>query len=179
MQRTVYTEEHEAFRDAAREFVERQVKPRMETMREQREIDRPTWLEAGKQGLLGVPVPEEYGGGGVDDFRFNSVVNEELSKVSAALGSSFSIHADICLPYLLELTTEEPKQRWLPGFSSGEIIPAIGMTEPSGGSDLAALRTPAKKDGDSYIVNGSKTFITHGHNRALVPPPRGTATPPP
>ncbi len=168
MQRTVYNEEHEAFRDVAREFVERQVKPRMETMREQREIDRPTWLEAGKQGLLGVPVPEEYGGGGVDDFRFNSVVNEELSKVSAALGSSFSIHADICLPYLLELTTEEQKKRWLPGFCSGEIVTAIGMTEPSGGSDLAALRTTAKKDGDSYIVNGSKTFITNGYNCDLV-----------
>jgi long-chain-acyl-CoA dehydrogenase len=168
MQRTVYNEEHEAFRDVAREFVERQVKPRMETMREQREIDRATWLEAGKQGLLGVPVPEEFGGGGVDDFRFNSVVNEELSKVSAALGSSFSIHADICMPYLVELTTDEQKQRWLPGFCSGELITAIGMTEPSGGSDLAALRTTAKRDGDSYIVNGSKTFITNGYNCDLV-----------
>jgi alkylation response protein AidB-like acyl-CoA dehydrogenase len=168
MQRTVYNEEHEAFRDVAREFVERQVLPRMETMREQREIDRPTWLEAGKQGLLGVGVPEEYGGGGVDDFRFNSVVNEELSRVSAALGSSFSIHADIVAPYLLELTNDEQKARWLPGFCSGEIITAIGMTEPSGGSDLAALRTTAKRDGDSYIVNGSKTFITNGYNCDLV-----------
>src|SRR3954463_16146864 len=168
MQRTVYNEEHEAFRDAAREFVERQVKPRMETMREQREIDRPTWLEAGKQGLLGVPVPEEFGGGGVDDFRFNSVVNEELSKVSTALGSSFSIHADICMPYLVELTTDEQKQRWLPGFCSGELITAIGMTEPSGGSDLAALRTTAVKDGDDYVLNGSKTFITNGYSADLV-----------
>jgi alkylation response protein AidB-like acyl-CoA dehydrogenase len=168
MQRTVYNEEHEAFRDVAHEFVQRQVLPRLDTMREQREIDRATWLEAGKQGLLGVAVPEEYGGGGVDDFRFNSVFNEELSKVSAALGSSFSIHADICAPYLLELTTEEQKKRWLPGFCAGETITAIGMTEPSGGSDLASLRTTAKRDGDHYVVNGSKTFITNGFNCDLV-----------
>ena len=168
MRRTVFTDEHEAFRDVAREFVERQVKPRLDVMREDREIDRTTWLEAGKQGLLGIAVPEEFGGGGVDDFRFNSVFNEELSRVSAALGSSFSIHADIVAPYLLELTTDEQKQRWLPGFCSGETITAIGMTEPSGGSDLASLRTTARRDGDSYVVNGSKTFITNGYNCDLV-----------
>ncbi len=168
MRRTVFTEEHEAFRDVAREFVERQVKPHLDVMREDREIDRATWLEAGKQGLLGIAVPEEFGGGGVDDFRFNSVFNEELSRVSAALGSSFSIHADIVAPYLLELTTDEQKQRWLPGFCSGETITAIGMTEPSGGSDLASLRTTARRDGDSYVVNGSKTFITNGYNCDLV-----------
>src|SRR4051812_4726882 len=124
MQRTVYNEEHEAFRDVAHEFVERQVKPRMETMREQREIDRQTWLEAGKQGLLGVPVPEEYGGGGVDDFRFNSVVNEELSKVSAALGSSFSIPADICPPHPPEPATQEQKKGRVPRLCSrGDITP--------------------------------------------------------
>jgi alkylation response protein AidB-like acyl-CoA dehydrogenase len=168
MRRTVFTEEHEAFREVAREFVERQVLPHLDVMREEREIDRATWLEAGKQGLLGIAVPEEFGGGGVDDFRFNSVFNEELSRVSAALGSSFSIHADIVAPYLLELTTEEQKQRWLPGFCSGETITAIGMTEPSGGSDLASLRTTARRDGDSYVVNGSKTFITNGYNCDLV-----------
>jgi long-chain-acyl-CoA dehydrogenase len=168
MQRTVYNEEHEAFREVAREFVERQVLPRLDTMREDREIDRATWLEAGKQGLLGVGVPEEFGGGGVDDFRFNSVFNEELSRISAALGSSFSIHADIVAPYLIELTNDEQKARWLPKFCSGELITAIGMTEPSGGSDLASLRTTAKRDGDSYIVNGSKTFITNGYNCDLV-----------
>jgi alkylation response protein AidB-like acyl-CoA dehydrogenase len=168
MRRTVFTDEHEAFRDVAREFVERQVKPHLDVMREDREIDRATWLEAGKQGLLGIAVPEEFGGGGVDDFRFNSVFNEELSRVSAALGSSFSIHADIVAPYLLELTTDEQKQRWLPGFCSGETITAIGMTEPSGGSDLASLRTTARRDGDSYVVNGSKTFITNGYNCDLV-----------
>src|SRR6195952_2017876 len=168
MRRTVFTDEHEAFRDVAREFVERQVLPNLDLMREEREIDRATWLEAGKQGLLGIAVPEESGGGGVDDFRFNTVFNEELSRVSAALGSSFSIHADIVAPYLLELTTEEQKQRWLPGFCSGETITAIGMTEPSGGSDLASLRTTARRDGDSYVVNGSKTFITNGFNCDLV-----------
>jgi alkylation response protein AidB-like acyl-CoA dehydrogenase len=168
MQRTVYNEEHEAFREVAREFVQRQVLPRLDTMREAREIDRATWLEAGKQGLLGVGVPEQFGGGGVDDFRFNSVFNEELSRISAALGSSFSIHADIVAPYLIELTNDEQKARWLPKFCSGELITAIGMTEPSGGSDLASLRTTAKRDGDSYIVNGSKTFITNGYNCDLV-----------
>ncbi|HSP37026.1 MAG TPA: acyl-CoA dehydrogenase family protein [Frankiaceae bacterium] len=168
MQRTVYNEEHEAFREVAREFVERQVLPRIDTMREHREIDRATWQAAGKQGLLGVGVPEEFGGGGVDDFRFNSVFNEELSRISAALGSSFSIHADIVAPYLIELTNDDQKARWLPKFCSGELITAIGMTEPSGGSDLASLRTTAKRDGDSYIVNGSKTFITNGYNCDLV-----------
>src|SRR6201747_607434 len=168
MRRTVFSEEHEAFRDVAREFVERQVLPNLDVMREEREIDRATWLEAGKQGLLGVGVPEEFGGGGVDDFRFNSVFNEELSRISAALGSSFSIHADIVAPYLIELTNDEQKARWLPKFCSGELVTAIGMTEPSGGSDLASLRTTAKRDGDSYIVNGSKTFITNGYNCDLV-----------
>ncbi|HEY0560828.1 MAG TPA: acyl-CoA dehydrogenase family protein [Frankiaceae bacterium] len=168
MRRTVYGPDHEEFRATAREFVARQVLPNMERFREERAIDRATWLEAGKQGLLGIAVPEQYGGGGTEDFRYNAVFNEELSKASAALASAFTIHADIVAPYLLELTTDEQKQRWLPRFCTGEIVTAIGMTEPSGGSDLANLRTTARRDGDTYIVDGSKTFITNGYGADLV-----------
>src|SRR5881398_3382636 len=108
---------------------------------------------------------EEYGGGGVqDDYRFNSVVAEVFSGFSAAFSSCWGIHADVNPPYLVELTTPEQKERWLPGVASGEIWTAIGMTEPGGGSDLKALKTTAVRDGDHYVVNGSKTFITNGYS---------------
>jgi long-chain-acyl-CoA dehydrogenase len=126
------------------------------------------WLAFGRQGLLGLEVPEEYGGSAAGDFRYNAVLTEELGKISMSLASCHGIHADIVAPYLVELTTEEQRERWLPGFASGEILTAIGMTEPSGGSDLAALRTTAVRDGDDWILNGSKTFITNGHSADLV-----------
>ncbi|NLU84606.1 acyl-CoA dehydrogenase family protein [Rhodococcus sp. HNM0569] len=168
MRRTLYGPDHEAFRESAREFVTRNVAPVEEKLIEQRYIDREIWLEAGKNGFLGLEVPEEYGGSGAGDYRFNAVLAEELSRSSAALASSFGIHADVCAPYLVQLTTEEQKQRWLPKFCTGEMLTAIGMTEPSGGSDLAALKTTAVRDGDDWIINGSKTFITNGFNADLV-----------
>ncbi|GAB2674603.1 acyl-CoA dehydrogenase family protein [Thalassiella azotivora] len=168
MRRTIFTEEHEALRASTREFLDRHARPRMEEFIEARALPRDLWLEAGKQGLLALMMPEEYGGGGADDWKFTVVVGEELSKVSAALSSCFGIHSDVVAPYLKRLTTEEQKQRWLPGFCSGEIVTAIGMTEPSGGSDLAALRTTAVRDGDHYVLNGSKTFITNGYSADLV-----------
>ena len=168
MQRTVFDADHEAYRASVREFVAREVIPHHAQWRADRLIDRGMWLEAGKQGLLAPGVPEIYGGGGVDDFRFNAVLNEELSAVGAALASSVTIHTDIVAPYLLELTTDEQKARWLPGFASGEHVAAIGMTEPGAGSDLGSLRTTARRNGDVFVVDGSKTFITNGYGADLV-----------
>ena len=168
MKRTVYDEDHEAFRSSVREFLDRQVVPHLEEHVADKAIPREFWTEAGKQGFLGLEIPEVYGGSEAGDYRFNAVLTEELSKVNMALPSCVGIHADIVAPYLVHLTTEEQRRRWLPGFCAGEILTAIGMTEPSGGSDLAALKTTAVKDGDGWVINGSKTFITNGYSADLV-----------
>src|SRR3954462_3895585 len=168
MRRSIYDEDHEAFRASVKEFLDREVQPHLEDWIEQKQIPRDFWIEAGKQGFLGLEVPEQYGGSEAGDYRFNAVLTEELAKVNMALPSCVGIHADIVAPYLVHLTTDEQKQRWLPGFCSGEILTAIGMTEPSGGSDLAALKTTAVKDGDDYVLNGSKTFITNGYSADLI-----------
>ena len=168
MRRTVFEADHELFRESVREFVERTLLPLDEDIRNERMLRREVWLEAGRQGFLGMQVPVEYGGQDAGDFRFNAVIGEELARVAVAYNSIVSIHIDICAPYLLELATDEAKKKWLPGFCSGETITAIGMTEPSGGSDLAALKTTAVRDGDSWVINGSKTFITNGGHADLV-----------
>lgn len=168
MKRSLFESDHDDFRASVREFVTRTITPVEEKLVEQRYIDREIWLEAGRNGFLGLEVPEEYGGSGAEDYRFNAVLGEELARSSAAVASCFGIHVDIVAPYLVKLTTEEQKKRWLPGFCSGEILTAIAMTEPSGGSDLAALKTTAVKDGDDFIINGSKTFITNGINADLI-----------
>lgn len=168
MRRTIFTEDHEAFRATCAAFLDKHAKPHLEEHLANRAISREFWLAAGAEGLLGLEIPEEYGGSGANDFRFNTVWAEELSKVNAALASCLGIHCDIVAPYLVDLCTEEQKQRWLPGFCSGEIITAIGMTEPGGGSDLAALKTSAVRDGDEWVINGSKTFITNGYQADLV-----------
>ena len=168
MPRNVYGPDHEAFRKTAHEFVERSLKPRAEQFITARCIGRDVWAEAGKQGLLGLEVPEAFGGSEARDFRFNAVLTEELSKFNASASSSFGIHTDCVAPYLVDLGTQEQKERWLPGFCSGEIITAIAMTEPSGGSDLAALKSTAVRDGDDWILSGSKTFITNGYQADLV-----------
>lgn len=168
MRRSIYDEDHEAFRSSVAEFLDRQVKPHLEEHIEQHAMPREFWLEAGKQGFLGLEIPEQYGGSEAGDYRFNAVLTEELSKVNMALPSCVGIHADIVAPYLVHLTTDEQKERWLPRFCTGELLTAIGMTEPSGGSDLANLKTTAVKDGDDWILNGSKTFITNGYSADLV-----------
>jgi alkylation response protein AidB-like acyl-CoA dehydrogenase len=168
MKREIYDEDHEAFRGSVREFLERSVIPHVEEHAAAKALPREFWIEAGKQGFLGLEIPEQYGGVAAGDYRFNAVMAEELSKVNAALGSCWGIHADITAPYIVALGTEEQKQRWLPGVASGEILLAIGMTEPSGGSDLAALRTTAVRDGDTWVINGSKTFITNGYSADLI-----------
>jgi alkylation response protein AidB-like acyl-CoA dehydrogenase len=168
MKREIYEEDHEAFRSSVREFLERSVIPQVEKHAADKAIPREFWLKAGEQGFLGLEIPEEYGGAGAGDYRFNAVALEELSKVNVALSACWGIHADITAPYIVAMGTEEQKQRWLPGVASGEILLAIGMTEPSGGSDLAALKTSAVKDGDTWVINGSKTFITNGYSADLV-----------
>ncbi|HLN76986.1 MAG TPA: acyl-CoA dehydrogenase family protein [Nocardioidaceae bacterium] len=168
MKRTIYDSDHEAFRDSAREFLDREVKPHLDEHAEAHAMPREMWLAAGKQGFLGLEIPEQYGGSEAGDYRYNAVLTEELAKVNMALASCVGIHADIVAPYLVHLTTEEQRERWLPGFCTGEILTAIGMTEPSGGSDLASLRTTAVRDGDDWILNGSKTFITNGYSADLV-----------
>ncbi|GAA1291303.1 acyl-CoA dehydrogenase family protein [Saccharothrix xinjiangensis] len=168
MRRTLYGPDHEAFRESVRAFVDRTLKPHHERFIEQRHIDRDVWLEAGRQGLLGLEVPEEHGGSGAGDYRFNAVLGEELSKVSAAMSSCLGIHYDVVAPYLVDLCTDEQKRRWLPRFCSGELTTAIGMTEPSGGSDLAALKSTAVRQGGDWVLNGSKTFITNGFSADLV-----------
>ncbi len=168
MPRNIYEEDHESLRASAREFVERVLRPRAEEMIELKSIPRDIWREAGKQGFFGLDIPEEYGGAGTDDYRFNAVVAEEWARFNMATSSCFGIHADVCPAYIVDLGTEEQKQRWLPGIASGDLIIAIGMTEPSGGSDLAALKTTAVRDGDDWVLNGSKTFITNGYQADLV-----------
>ena len=167
MQRSRYEAEHEAFRMSVRSFVDKHIAPFHRQWEADGIVDRGVWLEAGKQGLLGTDVPEQYGGGGVKDFRYNCIVGEELTRVGAS-GVGFTLHNDVMAPYLLDLTTDEQKQRWLPPFVTGEMITAIAMSEPGAGSDLQGLRTTASRDGSDWIVSGSKTFITNGINADLV-----------
>jgi alkylation response protein AidB-like acyl-CoA dehydrogenase len=168
VRRTLYGPEHEELRATAREFLQRTVVPRMDEFIANRGLPRDFWLEAGKQGLLGLHVPDEWGGGGSEDYLYGVVVAEEFARVSASIASCYGIHSGVCAPYLVELTTDAQKERWLPRFCSGELVTAIAMTEPGGGSDLAALRTTAVRDGDDWVLNGSKTFITNGYSADLV-----------
>jgi alkylation response protein AidB-like acyl-CoA dehydrogenase len=168
VQRTIYDEDHEAFRASVREYLDRHVNPFLDDFIEARALPREIWVEAGKQGFLGLEIPEQYGGSEAADYRFNAVLGEELAKVSGAMASCFGIHYDVVAPYLVQLTTEEQRERWLPRFCSGELVTAIAMTEPSGGSDLAALKSTAVRSGDDWVLNGSKTFITNGYSADLV-----------
>jgi alkylation response protein AidB-like acyl-CoA dehydrogenase len=169
MKRTLFESDHELFRSSVREFVEREVTPHVPEWEERGIVDRTMFRKAGQTGLLGMAVPEEHGGGGVDDFRFNVVIGEELMRGDAfGSGLCITLHNDVVLPYFLELATEEQRSRWFPGLASGDLMGAIAMTEPGAGSDLAGITTTAVRDGDSYIVNGSKTFITNGINSDLI-----------
>jgi alkylation response protein AidB-like acyl-CoA dehydrogenase len=167
MQRDIFDAEHDAFRDLARTFIAKEITPFHEQWERDGQVSRDVWLAAGRAGLLGTDVPEEYGGGGVPDFRYNAVLTEELTRAGAS-GVGFPLQNDVVAPYLLRLATDEQKQRWLPGFCSGEIITAIAMTEPGTGSDLQGIQTNARRDGDAWILNGAKTFITNGIMADLV-----------
>jgi alkylation response protein AidB-like acyl-CoA dehydrogenase len=161
MDRSIFTDDHDAFRDLVRTFVQREIEPYHERWEQDGQVSREVWLAAGKTGLLGMDVPEEYGGGGVQDYRYNAVVGEELVRAGAS-GPGFVLQNDVVAPYLLRLCTEEQKRRWLPGFCSGELITAIAMTEPGTGSDLQGIKTTAIRDGSDFVLNGAKTFITNG-----------------
>ena len=167
MRRTVYEPEHEQFREVVREFLAREVAPHARAWEKAGIVDREVYRAAGKHGVIGFNVPEEFGGGGVDDFRFNAVVTEELARAGPGT-PAFSLHNDVIAPYFTSLTTSAQRQRWLPGFASGDLIGAIAMTEPGTGSDLAGIRTRAILDGDTWMLSGAKTFISSGINSDLV-----------
>lgn len=169
MQRTVFEPEHEMFRESARGFLEREILPNSEAWDKAGIVDKAMFRKAGAAGLLGMAIPEEYGGGGVADFRYNAVIVEEFTASGAsAAGMCVTLHNDICLPYFIEYCNEEQRSRWFSGLVSGDLMTAIAMSEPATGSDLSGIRTTARRDGDAYIVNGSKTFITNGINSDLV-----------
>lgn len=160
--------EIELFRDTVRKFLEREVAPHYEQWERDGMFPRELWQRFGEQGLLCVDVPEEYGGAGAD-FALSCLVVEEIARMGfGGLASGVSVHSDIVAPYILHLGSEEQKQRWLPGMVTGDVVGAIGMTEPGAGSDLQAMKTRAERDGESYRINGQKTFITNGHHCDLL-----------
>ena len=168
MQRTLFSEEHDLFRASFRQFLSEEVLPHYERWERDGIIDRDAFAKAGAAGFLGFAAPEEFGGGGVRDFRYNLVLAEELqASGAAAAGLGLTLQTDITLPYFLDLTNDEQKARWLPGVCSGELITAVAMTEPGTGSDLAGIKTTARREGDHYVLNGSKTFISNGINADL------------
>ncbi|HEV7757386.1 MAG TPA: acyl-CoA dehydrogenase family protein [Acidimicrobiales bacterium] len=169
MQRDLFGEEHDLFRASVRRFIAKEMVPFHDQWEHDGIVDRELFRKAGDNGFLGMAAPEEHGGGGVHDFRYNVVVAEEIQRAGVnAAGLGWTLHNDICLPYFLTLCTDEQAARWLPGICSGELITAIAMTEPGTGSDLASIATTARLDGDHYVVNGAKTFITNGINADLV-----------
>jgi alkylation response protein AidB-like acyl-CoA dehydrogenase len=169
MRRTLFEAEHVDFRESVARFVAEEITPHHEQWEREGIVPRELFAKAAAKGMLAMPVPEEYGGAGVEDFRFNQIVSEEVSLAGdAGSGLGITLHNDICLPYFLDQADPDQKARWLPGIADGSLITAVAMTEPEMGSDLAGLRTTAIRDGDEYIVNGSKTFITNGINSDLV-----------
>ena len=168
MDRRIFTEEHDTFREMVARFVDAEIAPYHDQWEEEGIVPRELWKKAGAQGLLCTDVPEEYGGGGVDDFRYNTVVNEELIRVGAS-GVGFGLHNDVVVPYFKKYASDEQKQRFLPQMVTGETITAIAMSEPAAGSDLQGVRTTAiRQDDGSYLLNGTKTFITNGIHADLV-----------
>ena len=166
IERTLFTADHEAFRDSVRRFIEREIAPHHAAWEEQGYVDREVWRKAGANGMLCLTMPEQYGGAGVDKL-FSVVQIEELSRAGCS-GIGFGLHSEIVAPYLLRYGTEAQKARWLPKLASGDSIGAIAMSEPAAGSDLQAVKTTALRDGDHYLLNGSKTFITNGWHADLV-----------
>ncbi|MEL7030520.1 MAG: acyl-CoA dehydrogenase family protein, partial [Pseudomonadota bacterium] len=158
--RTLFLPEHDLFRDAFRTFVEREVAPHHGRWEDQGHVDRELWLKAGVAGFLCPTMPEAYGGSGVNRL-YSAIILEELAGAGAS-GPGFSLHSDIVAPYVLNYGDEHQKRTWLPQMARGEKIGAIAMTEPGAGSDLQAVKTTAVEDGDAYVINGSKTFITNG-----------------
>jgi alkylation response protein AidB-like acyl-CoA dehydrogenase len=169
MRRTLFEPEHVDYRESVRRFVAEEITPHHAEWEREGIVPRELFAKAAAKGMLAMQVPEEFGGSGVDDFRFNQIISEEVGfSGDAGSGLGITLHNDICLPYFLRLCNEEQKARWLPGIADGSLITALAMTEPEIGSDLAGLRTTAVREGEEYVVNGSKTFITNGINSDLV-----------
>ncbi len=169
MRRTLMEDVHEDFRASFRTFLEREVLGGYEEWERAGIVPREVFAKAGAGGFLAMAVPEPYGGAGAEDFRFNLVIGEETQRLGvASFGLGVTLHNDICLPYFLAYCNEEQRARWLPGIASGELITAIAMTEPGIGSDLAGMTTRALREGDEYVLDGAKTFITNGINADLV-----------
>jgi alkylation response protein AidB-like acyl-CoA dehydrogenase len=169
MDRRHFDADHLAFAAAFRAFVDKRIAPHYLDWERAGITPREVFTEAGRDGFLGMQIPEQYGGGGVTDFRFNQALDEQVASAGiTGSGLGITLHNDTCLPYFLAFCNDEQKQRWLPGIASGELITAVAMTEPGAGSDLSGIRTSAKRDGADYLVNGSKTFITNGINADLV-----------
>lgn len=166
MPRTVYSDEHELFRNSVRKFLETEAAPFHSQWEKDGQVDRALWLKAGEQGFLCPSIEEDYGGFGAD-FRYHAIVNEEIGR-SGLTGIGWGLHSDIAVPYVQRYGSEAQKHQYLPKCVSGEIVMAIAMTEPAAGSDLQGIKTTAIKDGDDYIINGSKTFITNGQHADLV-----------
>jgi len=161
MRRDLFTEDHEAFRQLAREFVEKEVVPHYPDWEKAGQMPRAVFEQLGSLGMIGMAIPEEYGGSGLSDYRYNVVLQEEAARALVTL-STVRTQLDVILPYFLHYANDEQRQRWFPGLAAGTLLTAIAMTEPGTGSDLAGVRTTAVHDGDSYILNGAKTFITGG-----------------
>ncbi|WP_433461475.1 acyl-CoA dehydrogenase family protein [Spirillospora sp. CA-128828] len=178
MRRTVFNEDHEAFRDTIRAFIEAEVAPVYEAWEDAGHPPRDFYNKLGEIGVFGIQVPEEYGGAGETSFKYQAVISEECARAGVSFGG-YGVHVNLVLPYLLKYGSEEQKKRWLPPFVSGEMMTAIAMTEPGTGSDLAGMQTTAKRDGDHYVLNGAKTFITGGvlADRVLVVARTSPATP--
>lgn len=169
VKRSLYNEDHVAFADSFRRFVAQEITPDYLAWEAEGIAPRSLYKKAGDNGFIGMAIPQEFGGGGSHDFRFNSVIAEELAYAGiGGAGQGLTLHNDITTPYFTDICNDEQKARWLPGIASGELITAIAMTEPGTGSDLAGIATTARRDGDRYILNGSKTFITNGINSDLV-----------
>ena len=167
--RAIFDDVHDEFRRSFASWVAKEIAPDYMLWEEAGIAPREIFTSAGSNGFLGMQIPEEFGGGGSDDFRFNQIVAEEFAYAGiGGAGLGITLHNDITIPYYLELASDEQRQRWLPGIASGDLITAIAMTEPGTGSDLASVGTTAVRDGDVYVVNGSKTFITNGINSDLV-----------
>ncbi|WP_328451960.1 acyl-CoA dehydrogenase family protein [Amycolatopsis sp. NBC_00438] len=167
--RSLYEEDHELLRDTVRAFVDKHAAPHAERWKAEGKVDRELFREAARAGILGFSIPEEYGGGGITDYRFNAVIGEEFSRNPVSDGlACVALSNDIVVPYFTDLTDDEQKARWLPGIAAGELVVAVAMTEPGTGSDLAGISTTAVRDGDDYVVDGSKVFISNGQNADLV-----------
>lgn len=167
MKRPIFDHEHQMFRETVRAFIDKNVTPYHAQWEKDGMVSREVWRKAGEMGFLCLNAPEEYGGAGIEDFRYNAIITEELWRAGAT-GIGWGLHTDIVLPYLMHYANAEQKKRWLPKLVTGEWILAIAMSEPAAGSDLAGIRTTAARDGNHYIVNGSKTFITNGIMSDLV-----------